>query len=134
MIKKGDIINVVVKDFAFGGKGIATYKVDDKSIIVFINQGIPGQQLNVLIKKKKPTFLEAEIIEIITPSKLENKVPYQRISGAPYISLSINDQRSMKEQVSFDVYKGKSQKSQNRKIESMINMNFIQSRRKRRRV
>ena len=37
MIKKGDIINVVVKDFAFGGKGIATYKVDDKSIIVFIN-------------------------------------------------------------------------------------------------
>ena len=30
MIKKGDIINVVVKDFAFGGKGIATYKVDDK--------------------------------------------------------------------------------------------------------
>ena len=105
MIKKGDIINVVVKDFAFGGKGIATYKVDDKSIIVFINQGIPGQQLNVLIKKKKPTFLEAEIIEIITPSKLENKVPYQRISGAPYISLSINDQRSMKEQVCFDVYK-----------------------------
>ena len=79
--------------------------MDDKSIIVFINQGIPGQQLNVVIKKKKPTFLEAEIIEIITPSKLENKVPYQRISGAPYISLSINDQRSMKEQVSFDVYK-----------------------------
>ena len=59
----------------------------------------------MVIKKKKPTFLEPRSGEIITPSKLENKVPYQRISGAPYISLSINDQRSMKEQVSFDVYK-----------------------------
>ena len=105
MIKKGDIIKVVVNDFAFGGKGIATYKVEDKPIIVFINQGIPGQQLNVVIKKKKPTFLEADIIEIIAPSELENEVPYQRISGAPYISLSLTDQRSMKEQVSFDVYK-----------------------------
>ena len=52
MIKKGDIIQVFVNDFAFGGKGIASHKVDDKSIIVFVNQGIPGQQLNVVIKKK----------------------------------------------------------------------------------
>ena len=105
MIKKGEIIKVVVKDFAFGGKGIATYKTEEKSIIVFINHGIPGQQLNVVIKKKKPTFLEADIVEIIAPSKLENKVPYQRISGAPYINLSLGDQRSMKEKVSFDLFK-----------------------------
>ena len=56
MIKKGDIIQVFVNDFAFGGKGIATHKSDDKSIIIFINQGIPGQQLNVVIKKKNQPF------------------------------------------------------------------------------
>ncbi len=105
MIKRGDVIKVVVKDFAFGGKGIATFEMEESPIIVFINDAIPGQHLKVVIKKKKPTYLEADIIEIITHSKLENQVPFQRVSGAPYISLSLNDQKNMKEQVSFNVFK-----------------------------
>ena len=46
-LKKGAEINVFVESLAFGGKGIARYN----NIVVFIKNGIPGQELNVVIIK-----------------------------------------------------------------------------------
>ena len=36
MIKKGDIIDLDIKDFAFGGKGIGKIKLDNKDYIIFV--------------------------------------------------------------------------------------------------
>ena len=54
---------------------------------------------------KKSNYLEADITEIISPSSVEMNTPYQRISGAPYIHIPLEEQKKMKYQVSIDVFK-----------------------------
>ena len=105
MIKKGDIIEINISDYAYGGKGIGSLKSNDNQVIVFVNHAIPGQKVRAVVKKKKSNYLEADIIEIISPSSVELKTPYQRISGAPYINIPLEEQKKMKYQVSIDVFK-----------------------------
>ena len=53
MIKKGDIIEVNISDYAYGGKGIGSLKFNDNQVIVFVNHAIPGQKVHAVVKKKK---------------------------------------------------------------------------------
>jgi len=64
-IKKGSEINVSIDSLAFGGKGIARYN----NIVIFVKNGIPGQDLKVVIIKKSKNYFEAKIIEIISESQ-----------------------------------------------------------------
>ena len=105
MIKKGYTIELNISDYAYGGKGIGSLKSNDNQVIVFVNHAIPGQKVRAVVKKKKSNYLEADIIEIISPSSVELKTPYQRISGAPYINIPLEEQKKMKYQVSIDVFK-----------------------------
>ena len=105
MIKKGDIIEINISDYAYGGKGIGSLKFNDNQVIVFVNHAIPGQKVHAVVKKKKSNYLEADITEIISPSSVEMNTPYQRISGAPYIHIPLEEQKKMKYQVSIDVFK-----------------------------
>ncbi len=102
MLKKGEIIKINIVDYAFGGKGIG--RVNDDKTIVFIKDGIPGQIVNARITKKKQNYAEASITEVIQKSNLQKHHNYQPISGAPYIELSIEDQKKMKQQVCFEVF------------------------------
>jgi len=68
-LKKGAEINVFVESLAFGGKGIARYN----NIVVFIKNGIPGQELNVVIIKKSKKYFEAKILEVLFESKYYKK-------------------------------------------------------------
>ncbi len=102
MIKKGEIIKITVQGYAFGGKGIG--RIEDENKIIFVRNGIPGQVLLVKITKKKSSFYEAEIIEIIKKSPFQIDHNYQAISGAPFIDLSIDEQKKMKEKVCFEVF------------------------------
>ena len=95
MIKKGDTIEVNISDYAYGGKGIGSLKSNDNQVIVFVNHAIPGQKVLAIVKKKKSNYLEADITEIISPSPVELKTPYQRISGAPYIHIPLEEQKKM---------------------------------------
>ena len=102
MLKKGEIIKINIVDYAFGGKGIG--RVNDDKTIVFVKDGIPGQIVNARITKKKQNYAEASITEVIQKSNLQKNHNYQPISGAPYIELSIEDQKKMKQQVCFEVF------------------------------
>ena len=45
LLKKGSEINVLIDSLSFGGKGVSRYN----NIVVFVKNGIPGQQLKVVI-------------------------------------------------------------------------------------
>ena len=71
MIKKGYTIELNISDYAYGGKGIGSLKSNDNQVVVFVNHTIPGQKVRAVVKKKKSNYLEADIIEIISPSSVE---------------------------------------------------------------
>jgi len=65
-LKKGETVELNVEATAFKGKGIA--KVD--GLAVFIPGTAPGDKLTAMITRKKKSFCEAKILEIIEPSPI----------------------------------------------------------------
>ncbi len=63
-LKKGQQLEVVVDDIAFGGRGLV--KVD--GLAVFVDQAVPGDRAEIRIVKKKKNFAEARVNRIIDPS------------------------------------------------------------------
>jgi 23S rRNA (uracil1939-C5)-methyltransferase len=78
-VKKGEILRLEISKMAFGGKGIA--RVDD--FVVFVDQGVIHDVVDVRVVKKKKTYAEARILEVITPSpnRLEPPCPYSGHCG-----------------------------------------------------
>ena len=115
MIKKGEIVKLEIIDYAFVGKGISKLIVDGRDYIIFIQHGIKGQIVNAKITKRKPNYAEGIIIDILEHSSLEIISAFQPISGAPYINLSIIEQKKMKTQVTKEVFQkiGKIEKINN---------------------
>lgn len=65
-LKKGQVTDLTVEDIAFGGMGFA--KVD--GLAVFIDKTVPQDRVTVRITKKKKSFAEARVIELLSPSPL----------------------------------------------------------------
>jgi len=70
-IKKGGLIELEITGMAFGGKGIA--KVD--GFAVFVEHAVPLDRVNARILKKKKSFAEAAVVEILEPSPYRTKPP-----------------------------------------------------------
>jgi len=75
-VKKGLELEVSVADLAFGGRGFV--KVD--GLAVFVDQAVPGDRAVIRIVKKKKTFAEARVVELLEPSPLRVQ-PRCRYSG-----------------------------------------------------
>ena len=75
-VKKGQMLEVSVADIAFGGKGLV--KVD--GLAVFVDQAVPGDQAVIQIYKKKKSFAEARVVELLQASPLR-VTPRCRYSG-----------------------------------------------------
>ncbi|MCR4439393.1 MAG: 23S rRNA (uracil(1939)-C(5))-methyltransferase RlmD [bacterium] len=65
-LEKGAEIEVQVLSLAFGGKGVA--RVND--LVVFVEGGLPEQIVRVHITRRKRTFAEARIVEVVRQSPL----------------------------------------------------------------
>lgn len=63
-VKRGREIELDIEGLAFGGRGIA--KVD--GLAVFVERAVPGDRVRARIVKKKKSFAEARVIEILKPS------------------------------------------------------------------
>ena len=63
-VKKGRELEVAVTDIAFGGKGLV--KID--GLAVFVDQAVPGDRAIIRITRKKKTYAEARVIELVAPS------------------------------------------------------------------
>ena len=62
--KLGEVVELEVFDLAFGGKGVA--KLD--GMVVLVHNAVPGDVIKAKILKRKRSFAEAEVLEIIKES------------------------------------------------------------------
>jgi 23S rRNA (uracil1939-C5)-methyltransferase len=102
---RGEVIEVRITDYAFGGRGIAKIPTEEGQYIVFVDNSFPGQLVRARVEKKKKKFAEAKLIDVIERSELEQKLPYQEISGGPYIFLPIELQEKAKQAATLEVYR-----------------------------
>jgi len=66
-VKRRDILTLDIERLAYGGAGIARYQ----DLVIFVEQALPGQQVQVCISKKKKNFAEARLLTVIKPSPLQ---------------------------------------------------------------
>jgi 23S rRNA (uracil1939-C5)-methyltransferase len=75
-VKRGREIELQIEGLAFGGKGIA--RVD--GFAVFVERAVPGDRVKARVFKKKKSFAEARVTELLAPSS-DRISPPCRYSG-----------------------------------------------------
>ncbi len=103
-IHTGAELKVEIIDLAFGGKGIAKIMMNDLPFTVFVDGGLPQQQLRVRISKKKRRYAEAKIIKVLKPSPLELTTEFQPTPGAPWLTLPLTEQQAHKQKQVFALF------------------------------
>lgn len=103
-VKRGQILEILIEDYAFGGKGIGRIRNELGEFVVFVPNTLPGQLVKAQVKKSSKTYAECKLYEVLTPSPDEIQVPYQTIPGAPYIKLPIDRQHEYKKKSTIALY------------------------------
>ncbi|MCD2259376.1 23S rRNA (uracil(1939)-C(5))-methyltransferase RlmD [Psychroserpens luteolus] len=104
-VKRGQIIELLIEDYAFGGKGIARIRNEHGEFVVFVPNTLPGQLVKGQVKKTSKKYAECKLIEVLKPSEDEVEVPFQDIPGAPYIQLPIELQHKYKKESTLSLFK-----------------------------
>mgnify|MGYP000321359728 FL=1 len=104
-VKRNQVLELKIEDYAFGGKGIARIHSDEGSFVVFVPNTLPGQLVKAQIKKSSKKYAEAKLIDVLQPSEDEIEVPFQDIPGAPYIQLPIHLQHQYKKESTLSLFK-----------------------------
>ncbi len=106
-MKRGDVIEIEITDYAFGGKGLARieHPESEDKYIVFVDNTIPGQLVKARVAKKRKKHAECKLLKVVRHSSEELSSDYQSISGAPYINLPIEKQHQYKQNSTIDIYK-----------------------------
>ena len=93
--------NITITDFAAEGKALA--RVDD--MVVFVPWAVPGDVCDLQVRRKKHSFMEAEIACLHTPSPLRIKPFCQHFGvcgGCKWQQLPYEEQLRMKQQQVYD--------------------------------
>ena len=96
-LKKGTEVELTVESTAFKGKGVAKYD----GIAVFVPGTAPGDIIKARITRKKKTFREAKVLEILQPSpkRIEPKCSHANVcGGCTWQHLPYTEQVKHKEQ------------------------------------
>lgn len=104
-IKRGDIIELEIEDFAFGGNGIARITNENGAYILFVSNTFPGQKVLARIVKKRKRHAECSLVKVLERSPHEIISEYQEISGAPYIHVPVDIQEEYKQKTTLEVYR-----------------------------
>ncbi|MEZ7992515.1 MAG: 23S rRNA (uracil(1939)-C(5))-methyltransferase RlmD [Flavobacteriaceae bacterium] len=104
-VKRGQILELKIEDYAFGGKGIARIRSEEGEFVVFVPNTIPGQTVKAQVKKTSKNYAECNLIDVLQSSEDEVPVPYQDIPGAPYIQLPIELQHKYKKESTLSLFK-----------------------------
>ena len=65
-LKKGTELELVVESLSFGGKGLARVN----GFVVFIDRTIPGQRVRARITRKKQSYAQARVLEVLQDSPM----------------------------------------------------------------
>ena len=93
--------NITITDFAAEGKSIA--RVND--MVVFVPWAVPGDVCDLQVRRKKHSFMEADVIRYITLSPLRIKPFCQHFGvcgGCKWQQLPYEEQLKMKQQQVYD--------------------------------
>ncbi len=104
-VKRGQILELRIQDYAFGGKGIAKITSENGEFVVFVPNTLPGQLVKAQVKKSSKKYAECKLIDVLQPSENEIEIPYQDIPGAPYITLPIELQHQYKKESTLSLFK-----------------------------
>ena len=104
-VKKNQVLELKIEDYAFGGKGIARIRSEEGDFVVFVPNTLPGQLVKAQISKSSKKYAEAKLIDVLEPSEDEVEVPFQDIPGAPYIQLPIELQHQYKKESTLSLFK-----------------------------
>ncbi|KJD36280.1 RNA methyltransferase [Tamlana sedimentorum] len=104
-VKRGQVIEILIEDYAFGGKGIGRIRNEHGEFVVFVPNTLPGQLVKAQIKKTSKKYAECKLFEVLKSSDDEIDSPYQDIPGAPYIKLPIEKQHEYKKQSTLELFK-----------------------------
>ncbi len=113
-MKKGEIVELEITDYAFEGKGVA--KIDGvdhngqilANFVVFVRNAYPGDVVKAKIVKTKKSYAEANLIEVISPSsdRVKAKCGYFGIcGGCRQQDLSYEAQLSYKENQVKEIFR-----------------------------
>ena len=105
MVNRGQEIEVEITGFAFGGNGIAKLSSEKGEYVLFVQNTFPGQRVLAKVNKKKKRYAECKLLKVLQRSPQETDVPYQEISGAPYIHVPPQIQEGYKKDTTLDVYR-----------------------------
>lgn len=104
MFHRGEIVELEIVDYAFGGRGIARVETEDGFYVVFVDNTFPGQLVKAKIETKRKRHAEAKLLEVIRRSKDEVILPFQEISGGPYVYVPIALQEEYKKRSTLEVF------------------------------
>ncbi len=104
-VNRGQVIEILIEDYAFGGKGIGRIRNEHGEFVVFVPNTLPGQLVKAQVKKASKSYAECKLFEVLEPSKDEVEMPYQEIPGAPYIKLPIEKQHDYKKTSTLELFK-----------------------------
>lgn len=100
MSKKSTLIldNVKVDKLVHGGQGIAETQDGRK---IFLWGGLPGEIVNVLVTKKKRSYIEGVVTDVISPSvdRVEPVEPEVYLSSSPWQIMSLEAENNAKQAI-----------------------------------
>ncbi len=99
--RSGDTLDLTVDTLAYGGQGVA--RVDD--FVVFVRGAVPGDRVRARVTKRKRSYAEARIVEILTPSprRLPAVCPHAaECGGCEWQTLAYDAQLEFKERQVVD--------------------------------
>ncbi|NQX87014.1 MAG: 23S rRNA (uracil(1939)-C(5))-methyltransferase RlmD [Flavobacteriaceae bacterium] len=104
-VKRGEVLELKIESYAFGGKGIARIHKEEGSFVLFVPNTLPGQTVSARVVKSKKSYAECKLIDILEMSPDEIALDYQEIPGAPYIQLPVEKQHDYKYTSTMDLFK-----------------------------
>jgi 23S rRNA (uracil1939-C5)-methyltransferase len=90
-----ELVVIKIEDMAFGGKGVGRHD----GMVIFVPFAAPGDTVSVRITRRKKSFAEGRIAQILTPGagRVEPRCPYfGSCGGCVYQHLSYEEQLSAK--------------------------------------
>ena len=90
--QRGDELELTIDSLAFGGAGVARM---EGGYVVFVTGGLPGDRVRAVVGKRKRSYAEARVTEIISPSA-DRIPPVADHPGAPWQVLSYERQLAIK--------------------------------------
>ncbi|MDD2487336.1 MAG: 23S rRNA (uracil(1939)-C(5))-methyltransferase RlmD [Candidatus Gracilibacteria bacterium] len=98
-MKKHDILErIFVEKLIFGGKGLA--KAPDGKKIIITGGVIPESIVNLRILKIKNSYIDAQVLDVVKKSPLEDKLPdhFQVYGGCKWLPIKYEKQLEIKEE------------------------------------